>query len=349
MTTSGTVGQTVITTQSLIDHGARRSGKFAESLTVEQVNASRQNLYYLLSNLANRGIQFWCVEQTIIGMKALQYIYDLPVGTVDVRNVLYRKTMRPTGSYTSSAGGTVSNAFDEDTETICTQTSAGGNIAVQYTVDTYVTMVGLLPGTSSTVNLIIEYSTDGSTWSTLKNPGSTVLVNNEWTWFTIEPGVSVEYYRVRAVSGTLVMREVYFGTTVTDIPMARLNQDDYTNLPNRNFPSNQPLQFWFDRKLDPQVYLWPVPNNSFVQMVCWRQRQIQDVGSLKDSIEVPQRWYPAIQAMLAHAMSLELPDVQENRILLLEKYAEKALYDVEQEERDRSPIYFAPNISYYSR
>ncbi len=349
MTTSGTVGETVITTQSLIDHGARRCGKFAESLTVEQVNASRQNLYYLLSNLANRGIQFWCVEQTVVGMKALQYVYDLPVGTVDVRNVLYRKTMRPSGSYTSSAGGTVANAFDENTDTICTQTSSGGNIAVQYTVDTYVTMVGLLPGTSSTVNLIIEYSSDGSTWSTLKNPGSTVLVDNEWTWFIIEPGVSVEYYRVRAVSGTLVMREVYFGTTVTDIPMARLNQDDYTNLPNRNFPSNQPLQFWFDRKLDPQVYLWPVPNNSFVQMVFWRQRQIQDVGALKDSIEVPQRWFPAIQAMLAHSMSLELPDVQENRILLLEKYAKEALYDVEQEERDKSPIYFAPNISPYTR
>lgn len=144
MTTSGTVGQTVITTQSLIDHGARRSGKFAETLTVEQVNASRQNLYYLLSNLANRGIQFWCVEQTIIGMKALQYIYDLPVGTVDVRNVLYRKTVRPAGSYTSSSGSAI-NAFDENTETICTQTSPGGNIAVQYTGNTYVTMVGLLP------------------------------------------------------------------------------------------------------------------------------------------------------------------------------------------------------------
>jgi hypothetical protein len=41
--------------------------------------------------------------------------------------------------------------------------------------------------------------------------------------------------------------------------------------------------------------------------------------------------------------------VQENRILLLEKYAKEALYDVEQEERDKSPIYFAPNISMYTR
>jgi len=57
MATSGTVGSTVITVQNLIDSGARRAGKLAEELTVEQMQASKQSLYYLLSNLVNRGIQ----------------------------------------------------------------------------------------------------------------------------------------------------------------------------------------------------------------------------------------------------------------------------------------------------
>jgi hypothetical protein len=48
-------------------------------------------------------------------------------------------------------------------------------------------------------------------------------------------------------------------------------------------------------------------------------------------------------------MSLELPGVEMQRIQYLEGQAEKYLNQVEQEERDKSPIYFAPNIGVYTR
>jgi hypothetical protein len=48
-------------------------------------------------------------------------------------------------------------------------------------------------------------------------------------------------------------------------------------------------------------------------------------------------------------MSLELPGVDFNRIQYLEGQAEKYLGMAEEEERDKSPIYFAPNISVYTR
>ena len=82
--------------------------------------------------------------------------------------------------------------------------------------------------------------------------------------------------------------------------------------------------------------------------VSHRVRQIEDVGALTDELEIPQRWYEAVQMMLAHKMSLELPQVAMDRIGYLEKMAEKHLYIAEQEERDRSPIYWAPNISVYT-
>ena len=62
MAYSGTVGQTVITVQQLIDHGARRCGKLSEELTVEQVQASKESLFILLSNIANQGINYWCIS-----------------------------------------------------------------------------------------------------------------------------------------------------------------------------------------------------------------------------------------------------------------------------------------------
>jgi hypothetical protein len=57
----------------------------------------------------------------------------------------------------------------------------------------------------------------------------------------------------------------------------------------------------------------------------------------------------AIQNMLAHQMAQELPAVDVARIGYLEKQAEKYFNMAEQEERDKSPIYFSPNISVYSR
>jgi len=81
----------------------------------------------------------------------------------------------------------------------------------------------------------------------------------------------------------------------------------------------------------------------------WYQRQIMDVGALTDELEVPQRWYEAVVFMLAHRMSLELPQVANDRITYLEKMADRFYSEAEAEERDKSPIYLAPNISVYTR
>jgi hypothetical protein len=147
----------------------------------------------------------------------------------------------------------------------------------------------------------------------------------------------------------LSVRELYFGNNSLEVQMSGLNRDDYTNLPNKNFTANQPYQYWFNRQIpNPQMYIWPTPSDPFVQMTLWYSRQIEDVGALTDELEIPQRWYEAVVFMLAHRMSLELPQVPMDRVAYLERMATQYLYDAEQEERDRSPIYWAPNISVYT-
>lgn len=352
MAYSGTVGTTVIQVQTLIDHGARRAGKLAEELTSEQVLSARESLFFLLSNLINIGIQYWAIDKKVYGLQADNYIYKLPIGANDVLQALYRRMNRPSGSYATSAGGTVENAFDSNIDTICTQTSANGNISVNYGTNNpvYIGSIGVLPGVSASIDCIFEYSADGTTWSTLYDPGVTAWVNNEWIWYDIEYGQTVQYYRIRARNGsTLSLRELFFGNNSTEITMARLNRDDYTNLPNKNFTANQPFQFWLNRTIpQAEITLWPVPSDPFVQMTVWYSRQIMDVGDLSGELEIPQRWFLAVQSMLAHQMSLELPGVAVDRITYLEGQAEKYLTLAEVEERDKSPIYFAPNISVYT-
>lgn len=355
MAYSDTYGQ-VYNVQTLIDHGARRCGKLAEELTSEQILSARESLGFVLTNLINIGIQYWAIKKEVIGLNANKYIYTLPNGANDVLNALYRTMTRPTGSYTTSAGGTVSNAADNDVDTYCQQTSANGNISINFGTDNpvYAGSIGLLPyvagGGSATWSVTLEFSTDGATWNTLDDLGSVVVTDNQWIWTDIDPGQSVQYYRVRAYGGTtLALREFYVGNNSREITMARLNRDDYTNLPNKNFTANQPYQFWFNRTVpNPEIYLWPVPSDPFVQMTIWYSKQIMDVGDLTDELQIPQRWYLAVVNMLAHQMAMELPGVDVSRITYLEAQAEKSLNLAEQEERDKSPIYFAPSIGCYT-
>lgn len=355
MAYSGTVGTTVINVQTLIDHGARRCGKLAEELTSEQVVSARESLFFFLSNLANRGIQYWAIEKTVIGLRPEDYIYDMPLGTIDVLNVLYRTMNRPTGTYASSAGGTAANAFDGDVDTYCQQTSSNGNISVDYGANNpvYIGSIGFMPYLTSdtTWNYVFESSPDGVTWTTLYTGTNVAVSNKKWVWQDINPGSNVQFYRMRATGGTtLAIRELYLGDNSREIQMSRLNRDDYTNLPNKNFTANQPYQFWFDRTIpQPTMYLWPTPDTNFVQAVIWRSRQIMDVGALTNELEVPQRWYEAVLMNLSHRMSLELPNVPMERTNYLEKMAAMFLQEAENEERDKSPIYFAPNISVYTR
>lgn len=356
MATSGTVGLTTVSVQNLIDDAARASGKLAEELTVEQVLSAKRNLFYVLSSLINKGIQYFAIKKTVIGLNADQYIYNMPVGSNDALNVLYRQMERPSGSYTSSAGGTVANVYDNDTSTYCQQTSANGNISVNYGVSNpvYIGSIGILPyvsgGGSATWTITYEYSVDGSTWNTLYDLGQVVVSDNEWLWTDIDPGQDVIAYRVRASGGTtLALREFYLGNNSREIQMARLNRDDYTNLPNKNFTANQPYQYWFDRTIPvPTIYLWPVPSDPFIQMTVWYSAQVEDIGALSGELAVPDRWLLAVESMLAHRMSLILPAVPLERVKYLEGQADRNFNDAEQEERDKSPIYWAPNISVYT-
>lgn len=356
MAYSGTVGQTVVSVQKFIDQGARMSGKLAEELTVEQVQGSKQALFFILSNLINQGINYWCIDKKVYGLKADQYEYLLPLGGNDVLNALYRTLNRPTptqqGGYIGSSGN-VGLAFDNNVLTADTQTSPNGYIGIDYGNNNpiYAGSIGILPATSGSFHILLEYSTDGSTWNLLQDTGVTTWVSGEWLWYDIDPGQTCQYYRMRETGGgTLSVAEFYVGNNSTEVTMARLNRDDYTNLPNKNFTANQPYQYWFNRTIpQSKIVLWPAPSDPFVQMTIWYSRQVMDVGDLYGEIEIPQYFYQAIQCMLAHQMSQILPGVDLARIQYLEGQADKYFTMAENENRDKSPIYYAPNISVYTR
>lgn len=332
------------------------SGKLAEELTVEQVQAAKQSLFFILSNLINQGINYWCINKKVYGLKPDQYQYLLPQGGNDVLNALYRRLNRPTpatgGGYIGTDGN-VGLAFDNNVLTSDAQSTPNGYIGIDYGANNavYAGSIGILPATSGSFHILLEWSNDGVTWNLLQDTGVTTWVNGEWLWYDIDPGATCQFYRMRETGGgTLNVAEFYVGNNSTEVTMSRLNRDDYTNLPNKNFTANQPYQYWLNRTI-PQatITLWPAPSDPFVQMTIWYSRQIMDVGDLYGELEIPQYAFQAIQCMLAHQMSLILPGVDLARVQYLEGQADKYFIMMENENRDKSPIYFAPNISPYTR
>lgn len=327
MAYSNTVSQTVFDTRRVIENAARRCKLTAQSLTPEHVDIANDQLFMLLSDLSNRGIQLWCIEKQIYPLYNGLGDLTLDTGTVDVLNSNLRTLQQVTGI---------------NTTTSTTRT-------VNFTTDTFVTTVGIL-WSAAAVPVALERSDDNVTWTTIQTETTTATAG-QWTWFDLESSVATVYFRVRATTGTLGFSQIYLANTPTEIPLARLNRDDYTNLPNKSFQSNRPLQFWFDRQVQqPVMHLWPVPNEEAEvnQIVLWRQRYIMDVGTMTQEIEVPQRWYEAIVAMLASRLALEYIEVDPSMISMLDAKAKESLYFAQQEERDNSPMMILPNIAMYT-
>jgi hypothetical protein len=328
MAYSNTVSQTVFDTRRVIDNAARRCKLTAQQISAEHIDIANDQLFLLLSDLSNRGIQLWCIEKQIYPLYNGLGDLILDTGTLDVLNSNLRTLQEVTGT-------------NVDTSTTRT---------VTFTTETFVTTVGIY-WTAAAVPIALERSDDNVTWTTVQTETPTATAG-QWTWFDLESSVATEYFRVRATSGTLSFSQIYLANTPTEIPLARLNRDDYTSLPNKTFQSNRPLQFWFDRQVQqPVMHLWPVPNEEaeVYQIIVWRQRYIMDVGSMTQEIEVPQRWYEAIVAMLAARLALEYIEVDPSMISVLDAKAKESLYFAQQEERDNSPMIILPNIAMYTR
>jgi len=328
MAYSNTVSQTVFNTRKVIENAIRRCKLPAESITAEYVDIANDQLYLLLSDLANMGAPLWCIEKQIIPMYNGVGDVVLDTKVVDILNSNFRQLQTVSGV---------------NTTTSTTHTIAFGG-------DTFVTTVGV-KWLAASVPIAIERSPDNIVWETIQTENP-VATSGEWTWYDLESSIATPYFRVRATSGNLVFEEIYTGNTPTEIPLARMNRDDYTNLPNKYFQSNRSLQYWYDRLIpNPVMHLWPVPNSGadYCQLVLWVQRYIMDVGTMTQQIEVPQRWYEAIVSMLAAKMAQEITEVDVGMIGMLDAKAERALYVAQAEERDNSPMTIAPNIAMYTR
>lgn len=317
-----TIGQTSVKLSTILEHSVRRLGLPAESQTPEIVQIAKNNLFFILTNFANRGINFWCIDEQYTALTTGKARNAMPDGTVDVMNVNFR-----TNTTTSGTDSITSTEFIR-----------------QFSESTNTVLFKLESATIATIT--ISYSTDGISYTT----HSTISHDGTEKWYTIDPMISDVYLKLSVSTGTLSVTELVTVSSYIDMPLYRMNRDDYMALPNKS-TLGRPVQFWFDRQLDPVMVLWPTPSSSYINncIQMYRKRQIADVGNLDETLDIPPRWHNAIVWSLAAAIGTEIPNVQPDRITLAVQMSERALTEAEMEERDNSTISFAPNIGVYTK
>ena len=329
MATSGTVGATVVDQTVLIEHACRRAGKLASSLTSEQQLAARESLFFVLSNLANRGINLWTVTEQILTLVPGQATYTLQVGTVDLLKGFYRTQSDATGT------------------TLSTATSVGLDTGLGNSVTP--SSIQVVFSGAGTSNLVVETSQDALSWTQIQTLPATTSIIGQATWFDLTNFSAVRAIRVReTVLGATLVGSIVVAFNPQEILAAKLNRDDFLLLPNKTF-AGRSLQYWFDKQITPQIRLWPVPNDVTSSFVAWTTLHVQDPGQFFNTIQIPQRWYDGVIWILAMYLAMELPQIDPQRIQICANMGQTFLKLAEDGEVDGAPIKIDPGIRSYTR
>ena len=337
----------------VIERAYARCKRKPSDISAEDLINARFELDVLLKELVADGINLWCLEDVVIPLYPDQRIVDVPAGTHDVLDPLNLRTVSNLGAdvVSSSAGGDVTKAFDDDVETSLTQTSANGSILATLSDPLAIPIVGILPAVTASWNLAYEVAGADQVFRTVYQPGAATFTDRRWTWIEIPRAESQLYFKIRETGGgTLSIRELVLGYGATELPVTRENVNDYLAMPTKYQPTNRPVIFWFDRQRDAtKMDVWPPASSIYQHLTGKRQRLIYDVGPFTNAIDVPSRWLRAIITGLAGRIAETIPDLDEKRIVLIKASAKEALDFVDDDERDRSPIEIDFGIRGYTR
>lgn len=330
MATSGTVAQTQISVETLISHAFGRCGKLPSTVGGELLARAREALYFIVADLGNDGINLWSMTKSVMNVVANQVPYQLPVGTESITTALYRTLW--------SLPGTV--IYSASAATVDVQSPQPvNNVTGRFTA----------PGSAS---LLVQYSLDNLVWVTLTDLQPITVIAGAVFTIDLDKTADAQYWRIADASGTIVaMDNVRFRKTNTELTMAKLNKTDYENLPNKQYRGQKALQYWFDKQIEPRVWVWPMSNQTDDQLVFWLASQVQDPGDLTNELAVPTRWYRAVTASLSVDVAFLIPpsELPQGRLTELKVEKIEAMRRALDGESDGSSYKISPNISPYTK
>lgn len=151
---------------------------------------------------------------------------------------------------------------------------------------------------------------------------------------------------------TIAVLDVYVrDSTITeqpnDIVLLPISRTDYSMIPTKE-EGGKPTSFWYDRLLQPQITVWPVPTeDDLFTLRFYRTSRIEDSNlKMGQTPAIPIRFLEAVCAETAARVAMKYaPD----RYTMLKADAMEKMTAALVEDRERVPIYIGGDFSaYYS-
>jgi hypothetical protein len=308
MTTTGTTTFN-LDVNDLLEEAFERCGR--ELRTGYDFKTARRSLNLLTIEWANRGINLWTVEQGIIPMVTGQAMYPIPVDTIDLMDMVIRTN-----------NGVQSNQIDINISRIAEPTymSLPNKLAQGRPIQVYINRQS---GQTNPTTVVLTANVS-STATTINVSDATKLASAGFIQIGTE---TISYPNV---SGNQLINCARGQNGTTAAPHLAAAAISVQNLPSIN--------------------VWPTPNapGSQYTFVYYRLRRIQDAGTGVYVQDIPFRFITCMVAGLAANLSMKLPDVDPNRIMMLKADYEQQFQLAADEDRDKAPIRFVPRNMFYA-
>jgi hypothetical protein len=183
------------------------------------------------------------------------------------------------------------------------------------------------------------------------------LLTAEWAnrginlWTIDEGTVSLtsgtSNYNLPADTIDLIEQVIRTGTgqNQQDINITRISASTWGTIPNKN-ATGRPIQVWINRQASqPQINVWPAPDNNTYTFVYWRLKRIEDAGNGVTTQDIPFRFLPCLVAGLAFYLSMKIPGAEVRTQMLKQEYEEQWML-ASTEDREKADIRLAPRRQY---
>jgi hypothetical protein len=258
---------------------------------------------------ANRGINLWTIEQGQIPMVTGQAIYPLPIDTIDLLDTVIR-----TGSGQNQIDINITRISESTYITIPTKNALGRPIQV---------WVNRQSGNTNAIPSATLSASISSTDTTINVSSAASLPSSGYV------KIDDEIIVYQNVSGNQLLNCFRGQANTTAVAHSALASVTQIFLPNVN--------------------VWPTPNapgNQYT-FVYYRLRRIQNSGNGISTQDIPFRFITCMVAGLAYNLSIKLPEVDPNRIVMLKADYEQQFQLAADEDREKAPVRFVPRQLFY--
>ena len=310
-TTTGTTAFN-LDVNDLIEEAFERCGK--ELRDGYNFRTARRSLNLLTIEWANKGLNFWTVEQGQIPMVTGQAMYPMPTDTINLLDMVIRQS----NGTSNQIDINISSISESTYMSLPNKLAQGRPIQVWYNRQSgqeNVTDVVLAESINSSDTTITV-----SNVSQLTTSGFVKIGDETISYPNVNPVTNQLLNCARGQNGTTAVGHTASPTAILTV---------------QNLPA---------------INVWPTPNAPGDQymFVYYRMRRIQDAGTGTSIQDIPFRFIPCMVAGLALQLSMKLPNVDPQRIAAL-----KAEYDLQwdmasAEDRDTSPLRFVPRNLFYA-